>query len=92
MWEWIEQLREKPEAVRRKISLMIAAGMTLFIVIVWLLFLVFLPRTPEPSYGAENGTATSLKGDIELLKSAAREQQGLWKGFKSLFGEGKEGE
>ena len=92
MWEWIEQLREKPEPVRRKIALMTALGMTLFIVVVWLLVLAFSTRTPAPTYSTESETVTSLKGDIELLKNAAREQRGLWEGFKGLFEGTKEGE
>lgn len=89
MFEWIEQLQEKPEAVRRKLALLIAGGLTFVIVLIWLGVQAFASYAPAPSYyGEENPTVTSLKEDWKLIKDAAGKQQDIWEGVKGLFGGG----
>lgn len=84
MWEWIESLQRKPEASRRRMALMIAAGLTLCIVLLWLALESAIPKQPVLT-GPEDGTFSSVRQDLERLGEGARAQVEAWSSLVEAF-------
>jgi|GEM_PF-2534248 len=88
MWEWIERLQSMPETARRRAALLIAAFLTLLIILAWVLVeLMTAPSftPPDPPPYAQEDSFKSLREDVERLKEAGQDQAETWRTMMEAF-------
>ncbi|MDO8564986.1 MAG: hypothetical protein Q7R88_03270 [bacterium] len=83
MLHFIEQLQKKPEPVRKKIALFAACGITLLVVLFWLLSLT--AGTPDSAVTVSKSDSSVMEGEVSAVREAFNAIKERMTGVESIY-------